>query len=85
MKNPIPSHTPTTLGYFIKAALKAKHLKQKDLAQMMKTDTPTVSRLINGQRKPTLDQLRVLYHQLNMYIDTLLSEIKHHITKNESL
>lgn len=78
----VPPIGPPSLKFAIAEALKAQGLKQKDLVPDF-GDKTAVSRLVNGKRRPTLEQARLLHHRLGIDPDTILADLKAHIIRAE--
>ncbi|PCK20363.1 DNA-binding protein [Bacillus pumilus] len=64
---------PTELGQLLKEQLQLRSLSLRELSTLTGIDKATLSRIMNGKRKPTLNHLQRLSDHLNISLDQLLS------------
>ena len=76
----LPPRRYPSLPYAIQWAMKEKKLKQRDLVEMGLGDKTTVSRLVNGKRRPTLEQAGMLHKRLGIPADWILADLETQIT-----
>lgn len=60
------------IGLLLKDLLKKKSLSMRKFGELTEIDTATISRIINGKRKATLDHLQKFSESLNVPLDILL-------------
>ncbi|MDR0125255.1 DUF1232 domain-containing protein [Bacillus zhangzhouensis] len=70
------------LGQLLKEQLQLRSLSLRELSTHIEIDKATLSRIMNGKRKPTLNHLQRLSNYLNISLDHLLSAAGFQI-KNE--
>lgn len=63
----------TELGPLLKEKLQQRSLSLRDLSTYTGIDKATLSRIMNGKRKPTLNHLQRLSDSLNISLDQLLT------------
>lgn len=72
----------TELGQILKEKLQQRSLSLRELSTYTGIDKATLSRIMNGKRKPTLNHLQRLSDSLNISLDQLLTASGYPI-KNE--
>ncbi|KRU18257.1 DUF1232 domain-containing protein [Bacillus pumilus] len=63
----------TELGHLLKERLQQRSLSLRELSTYTEIDKATLSRIMNGKRKPTLNHLQRLSDSLNLSLDQLLA------------
>lgn len=63
----------TELGTLLKERLQQRSLSLRELSTYTEIDKATLSRIMNGKRKPTLNHLQRLSDSLNLSLDQLLA------------
>ncbi|MBD3861264.1 DUF1232 domain-containing protein [Bacillus sp. 28A-2] len=63
----------TDLGQLLKEQLLLRSLSLRELSAHTEIDKATLSRIMNGKRKPTLNHLQRLSNHLNISLDQLLA------------
>ncbi|MFP3812902.1 MULTISPECIES: DUF1232 domain-containing protein [Bacillus] len=63
----------TELGRLLKERLQQRSLSLRELSTYTEIDKATLSRIMNGKRKPTLNHLQRLSDSLNLSLDQLLA------------
>ncbi|WP_342688268.1 DUF1232 domain-containing protein [Bacillus pumilus] len=63
----------TELGSLLKERLQQRSLSLRELSTYTEIDKATLSRIMNGKRKPTLNHLQRLSDSLNLSLDQLLA------------
>lgn len=63
----------TELGPLLKERLQQRSLSLRELSTYTEIDKATLSRIMNGKRKPTLNHLQRLSDSLNLSLDQLLA------------
>ncbi|MDM5321204.1 DUF1232 domain-containing protein [Bacillus altitudinis] len=63
----------TELGPLLKKRLQQRSLSLRELSTYTEIDKATLSRIMNGKRKPTLNHLQRLSDSLNLSLDQLLA------------
>ncbi|MBQ4817704.1 DUF1232 domain-containing protein [Bacillus pumilus] len=63
----------TELGTLLKKRLQQRSLSLRELSTYTEIDKATLSRIMNGKRKPTLNHLHRLSDSLNLSLDQLLA------------
>lgn len=63
----------TELGALLKERLQQRSLSLRELSTYTEIDKATLSRIMNGKRKPTLNHLQRLSDSLNLSLDQLLA------------
>lgn len=63
----------TELGSLLKERLQQRSLSLRELSTYTGIDKATLSRIMNGKRKPTLNHLQRLSDSLNLSLDQLLA------------
>lgn len=66
---------PESLGALLKNALAARSYTLRYYAELTMIDKATISRIINGKRKPTLQQLKIFSDTLDMPLNDLIESI----------
>ncbi|MCM3036525.1 DUF1232 domain-containing protein [Bacillus pumilus] len=74
----------TELGTLLKERLQQRSLSLRELSTYTEIDKATLSRIMNGKRKPTLNHLQRLSDSLNLSLDQLLAAAGFPI-KNENV
>ncbi|MBU8695967.1 DUF1232 domain-containing protein [Bacillus pumilus] len=74
----------TELGTLLKERLQQRSLSLRELSTYTEIDKATLSRIMNGKRKPTLNHLQQLSDSLNLSLDQLLAAAGFPI-KNENV
>lgn len=74
----------TELGPLLKERLQQRSLSLRELSTYTEIDKATLSRIMNGKRKPTLNHLQRLSDSLNLSLDQLLAAAGFP-TKNEKV
>ncbi|MGV2911699.1 DUF1232 domain-containing protein [Bacillus safensis subsp. safensis] len=74
----------TELGQILKGKLQQRSLSLRELSTYTGIDKATLSRIMNGKRKPTLNHLQRLSESLNISLDQLLTASGYPI-KNEKV
>ncbi|MBW9051134.1 ImmA/IrrE family metallo-endopeptidase [Rhizobium mesosinicum] len=75
--------TETSPADAIKFRMSQKGLKPRDLEPYIGSKS-RVSEILNGQRQPTVDQIRALHTHLGIPVGSLIGEIKHEPTTGRS-
>lgn len=68
---------PGSLGMLLKNALTAHSYSLRYFAELTSIDKATISRIINGKRKPTLKQLKIFSSTLKVPLNELIESIDH--------
>jgi len=66
---------PGSLGMLLKNALTAHSYSLRYFAELTSIDKATISRIINGKRKPTLQQLKIFSVTLNLPLNDLIESL----------